>query len=96
MSTDETNLTDYRLNMIEKTLASISESLRQLTTLEQKHIETREAMGRAFDTIRDQDDRLRVIEAEIPTMKLVRGWVVAGMVGTCGLSGVALFKLIVH
>lgn len=93
--TEETALTDYRLNMIEKTLASISDSLRQLTVMEQKYLESRAALERAFAAIEKQDKRLDAIEAELPTLKLTRGWVIAATIGTMGVVGMALIKLVV-
>lgn len=87
-------LTQYRLGMIEKTLEAISENLQQLAQLEQKHLETREALNRAFAEIKNQDDRVRTLEIEMPTLKLIRGWVIAGVLGCAGLLGVTLFKLV--
>lgn len=89
-------LTQYRLTTIEETLASINETLRQLTSLEQKHLETRQALERAFSMIGKQDERIRDIELEIPTMKLVRTWVIAGVIGCTSLLGITLFKLMFH
>lgn len=89
------DITQYRLEMIEKTLASISESLHQLTALEQKHLETREALGRAFDRIEDHDQRVRKIETQMPTLNLVKGWVITTVIGVASLVGLALFKLLV-
>lgn len=86
-------LTQYRLGMIEKTLQAISENLERLAALEQKHLETREALNRAFDAIKGNEDRVRKIELELPTLKLVRGWVIGGMVGCASLLGLATFKL---
>lgn len=86
-------LTQYRLTMIENTLKVISENLERLAALEQKHLETREALNRAFSSIGKVDERLRVIEMEIPTLKMVSKWVVAGVLGIVSMLGVALFKL---
>lgn len=86
-------LTQYRLGMIEKTLEAIRDNLTQLAQLEQKHIETRDALGRAFEQINAHDNRIRTVEQEMPTLKMVRGWVVSGVIGIVGLLGVALFKL---
>lgn len=101
MSTDnETNpaaapdaLTQYRLTMIEKTLQAISENLTKLASLEQKHIETREAIERAFNALEKHDTRIKSIETEMPTLQLVRGWVITGVVGILGLVGMMAFKL---
>lgn len=89
-----TDLTQYRLGMIEKTLQAISENLHQLAALEQKHIETREALGRAFKSIEGQDTRLRTIEMEMPTLRLVRKWVLAGAVGMISLVLIEVLKVI--
>jgi hypothetical protein len=62
------DLTQYRLEMIETTLKAISENLTKLAALEQKHIETRDAVERAFDNISAHDTRLRAIETEMPTL----------------------------
>ena len=97
MSTTPDNLTNYRLEMIEQTLKAVNENLERLAALEAKHIETREAVGRSFDEIDrtnkridNQDERLREVELEMPTLKLIRGWVITGVLGVIGLLGVAV------
>jgi hypothetical protein len=86
-------LTQYRINMIESTLEAVRENLIKLAQLEQKHIETKESLTRAFDSMNDINSRLREVEKEMPTLKLVRGWVIAGFVGIISLLGIAIFKL---
>jgi hypothetical protein len=86
-------LTQYRINMIESTLEAVRENLVKLAQLEQKHLETKESLTRAFDSMNDINNRLREIEHEMPTLKLVRGWVIAGFIGILSLLGIALFKL---
>lgn len=86
-------LTQYRINMIESTLEAVRENLIKLAQLEQKHLETKESLTRAFDSMNDINARLREIENEMPTLKLVRGWVIAGFIGILSLLGIALFKL---
>lgn len=88
-------LTSYRLTMIEKTLEAVSLNLKQLTELEIKHIETREALGRAFDELASQSKRITVVELEMPTMRLARGWIIAGVVAIVGMVGVAAMRVIV-
>lgn len=87
-------LTQYRLKSIEETLSSISEAIRQLTALEQKHIETRQALERAFSSIGKMDDRVRSIELELPTLKLIRGWVIGGVISVVSLLGIGVVKLV--
>lgn len=87
-------LTNYRLTMIEKTLEAVSMNLKQLTELEIKHIETREALGRAFDELTKQGERITNVELEMPTMRLTRGWIIAGLVGIVAIVGIAALRLV--
>jgi hypothetical protein len=86
-------LTQYRLSMIETTLKTVSETLARLATLEARHGETREAQGRAFDVLEKLDGRLKHVEMELPTLKLVRSWVIGGVIGCSTLLMMALAKL---
>lgn len=87
------DLTAYRLEMIENTLEALAENIRQLTTLEQKHLETRESLNRSFKAIEAIEKRTRDIELELPTLKLVRGWIIAGVLGIMSMLGITIFKL---
>lgn len=87
------NLTQYRLTMIEQTLQGVRESLDRLTTLEQRHIETREAMAKVAERHDKLDVRVRDIELEMPTLKLIRGWVLAGVIACAAMLGATLFKV---
>lgn len=89
----DNKLTQYRLTMIEQTLHAISDSLVKLAALEQKHVETRSAIERAFTSIASLDLRIRSMESEMPTLKMARGWVISGCVGILGLLAISLFKL---
>jgi hypothetical protein len=86
-------LTQYRLKMIEDTLKSIAENLERLAALEQKHSETRDALNRAFSNLEKVNERVRHIELEMPTLKLVKGWVIAGVMGIVSMLAITLFKL---
>jgi hypothetical protein len=79
--------------MIESTLKTVSENLVTLAQLEQKHLETKESLARAFNSMSDLNSRMREVEAELPTLKLIRGWVIAGVIGIVSLLGVAIFKM---
>jgi hypothetical protein len=95
MSDSETDLTGYRLTQIEKTLAVMSASLQQLTSLEQKHTETMTALAAGAAKMSDHEMRLRVVEGEMPTMKMIRSWVILGVLGVVGILGTAVVKLFV-
>lgn len=92
---------DVRVTNLEKVVErvstaveSIDESLKTLTRLDVKHDETRDGLGRAFISLEDHEKRMRVIEAEMPTIKLGRGWLFAGVIGVIGLLGTAIVHLV--
>lgn len=92
---------------IKDTVKSIDKSLSALVKLEAHHSSTREGLDRAFRSLASLDktattaikaieERVRVIELELETLKMVRGWIIAGVIGVAGLAGTAVFKLISH
>lgn len=80
---------------IKTAVRSIDTSLQTLARLEAHHSETRDALSRAFADIGDHENRLRDIEAEMPTMRMIRNWVVAGVLGVVSMTGAALIGLVV-
>lgn len=82
------------VNEIKQAVKSIDASLQVLSRLEQRHSETRDGLERAFNEIADHETRVRVIETEMPTTKLIRGWVIASVVGVVGLLGAAVIHLV--
>ena len=86
-----TEIHEFRLTTVERAVKEISESLRRLVALEERHAETREGLVRINTRIDDHEDRIRVVEGELPTMRLTRQWVIAGVVGVWGvLASVAI------
>jgi septation ring formation regulator EzrA len=94
---------------VREAIKSIDSSLRTLAALEVKHEETRNGLNRAFQEIQHHevrirtleldapkkgDERISEIEREMPTMKMVRGWVIAGVTGIMGILGVAVLHLV--
>jgi hypothetical protein len=101
MSADQTAVMEYRLSSLEASVGeirqavkSIDASLQVLARLEQRHAETRDGLERAFGEIADHEARVRVIEQEQPTTKLIKGWVIAGVVGGLSMMGIAMAKLV--
>ncbi|MEJ0004434.1 MAG: hypothetical protein WDN30_14425 [Pararobbsia sp.] len=61
-------LSGYRLCRIEEAVTEISKSMSSLVALEQQHAETREGLTRAFSALSKQEERLRTVEIQMPTI----------------------------
>lgn len=92
---------DVRVTNLEKVVErvstaveSIDESLKTLTRLDIRHEETAKGVERAFEVVRDHETRVRLIEAEMPTLKLVRRWALSGMATFAGALCLAVFALV--
>lgn len=91
---ESASLIAYRLAQIEKTLSSLVEQNARIIAIEQRMLEMREAQDRAFKSIKDSDGRIRTIETEMPTLRLVRGWVIAGMLAVIAASGTVVLDTV--
>jgi chromosome segregation ATPase len=94
---EKNDVIEYRLGTLEASVteiksavSSIDKSLQKLTSLEERHQETRNALNRAFTQIEDHEFRLRHVEKEAPVTKLVRNWIIAGVTGIIGMAAIAL------
>jgi hypothetical protein len=93
----------YRMQVVENAVMelraahkSIAESLQQLVLLEREHAHTRAALDRAFKAIKGMDDRLQVIERQMPKHHLVVGWVLAFVLAAAGAAGGLVWKAVVQ
>lgn len=90
---------------------SISNSLERLVRLEEHHIETREALNRAFSSIEklattmhevklqipaNLEPRLREVEMQMPGLLELRRWLVAGVMSVVGLIGCGVIGLLIR
>lgn len=98
-------LIEYRLSQLERAVTKLVEQNATIIAMEQRHLETREALERAFKAMKEGDERnrradealdgrIRVIETEMPTMRLVRGWVIAGMLAVIAASGTVVLDTV--
>lgn len=80
---------------IRSAVKGIDGSLKILAALEARHAQTSDAVARAFNEIKDHETRLRTAESDLPTMRLVRNWVIAGVIGCVSMVGVATASLVI-
>ena len=73
-----------------------ADSLESLVRLEERHGESREALSRAFATLKDHDTRMGAIEREMPGLLETRRWVVSGIIGLVAIIGIAVAGLVVN
>lgn len=90
---------------VSRAVESIDESLKVLARLEVRHEETRDGLQRCFSEMEKYEiacmaahekcsERIGTVELEMPTLKLARYWVIAGVTGIIGLLGVAVVHLV--
>lgn len=93
---------DHRVGAVEGAVHKIADAMdrfakttEQLARLEERHVETRQAMERAFGEIGKLDVRTDAIEARLPPLEETRSWVVRGLIGVMCVVGMAVLKLVV-
>ena len=101
MTPEHQSVLEYRVNVLESVVGevknavkSIDTSLQTLARLEVHHAETRDGLERAFTDLGDHEARMRVIEVEMPTVKLIRNWVIGGVLSSVGMIGAAVFGVL--
>ena len=94
------------VSKIEMSVASIDRSLQELAKLEANHAETCDSLERAFSSIERNradyeascekvDDRIRVIELQMPILKMTSRWIIGGTIGIVSGS-FATFGMVVY
>lgn len=108
MNAPVASATEYRLTAVERAIGEmgratdkIADALEAIARLEERHSETREAIGRAFrevaDMKRDASDArlaLESLKGQIAPLQESRRWMIAGMLGVVGLVGAAVIGLV--
>lgn len=86
---------------IRDAVGQIAEAMVKIARLEERHQETRESLGRAFDRLDVSESALHDVRVEIVTLRAdikplqeSRDWIVRGMVGIVSLVGVAVVGLV--
>lgn len=79
---------------MEATLAELVSLNSKLVVIDERHVEMKETFSRAFNTLESHDRRLRDVELQMPILLLVKGWVIAGVMGIMSLVGIACWAVV--
>lgn len=105
MDAADVKLLTHRVTALEGTVSDVMGEIRdgikeiatntgKLAVLEERHAETRDGLNRAFAEIKNNHDRIDVVEAALPPLKEARGWVVTAGLGIISVVGLALVGLV--
>lgn len=83
------------VNDLKQILRQVQLSLEGIIRLEERHIETKAAIERAFKAIEKIDKRVQQLEIEQPITKMVRGWSITLLVAIATTVFLAVGKLII-
>lgn len=90
-------LTAYRLAMLEDTMRQVADTLTKMASLDQRILDAQNSQAAMRDEWSNKDGdkerRLRAIEVEMPTLKLIRGWVISGVIACASLLGLTLYQV---
>lgn len=104
---------EMRLTMLERdrdefrvSIKEISDSLKALVRLEERHAETREAVIRIWNAIRENEEsckkrsdqlerEIKSINEHMPGLKEMRKWLVTGVMGIIALVFLAILGMVI-
>lgn len=82
------------LSEIKTELRTVAAGMERVIRLEEGRRQHEDALSRAFERIGDHEKRIIAVETEMPMMKMVRGWVITGVIGVVGILGVSVITMV--
>lgn len=82
-------------NDLKDAVVGIQRNLESLVRLEERHAETREALGRVFTYTEKLEERIEDIEKVLPGLVEMRGWLVKADLCILGIVGLAVIGLVI-
>lgn len=83
------------LEEIRDAVKVIGSAITDIARLDQKHIETSNAIARTFAILEKLDERIGEIEKQMPIIKLATSWVFRGALAVVGIVGTAVVLLVI-
>lgn len=78
---------------IKADLKTVTAGMERIIRLEEGRAQHEQAIGRAFNSITQHESRLSVLENDAPITKMIRNWVVAGVIGIVTMFGMQLYSM---
>lgn len=72
---------------------SIGNDRDRLARLEERFLNHGAALERAFNTLSQIESRIKTLEVQAPIIKLVTGWVIAGVVAVTGMGVIQVWTV---
>lgn len=82
-------LLTYRVDQLEKAVWEIRDATRAI----EKCLQALSRVPSGFDSL---ENRVQAVEMELPTLKLVRNWVIGGVVAVASTVGAAVVALVLR
>lgn len=79
-SVTNTDLVAFRLERVEDAIMRLTATTEQLARIDERLVENRASMERAFGAIKEHGQRLSTIEHQLPELRRSSGWVYAAAV----------------
>lgn len=87
---------EARVEYLERSMGRIADSLERLSSIDSR-LELMDSRQIAtLSSVGDHETRVRNIEKEIPVLKLVKGWIITGVVGVFGILVTVVTTLVIR
>jgi uncharacterized protein YydD (DUF2326 family) len=75
---------------IKKAMVQLSDVMKNFAVCEERHAQTKETLGRAFNLIDSNSRRIKDMEEELPLRKLATNWIFKAMLAVLALLAMAV------
>lgn len=94
MPSNTTDVLEHRVTSLERAYEQTNAALRGIDESLRTLAQTKADMTRAHDSINDHEARLRAVEKDMPSMRIVTKHIIAGVVAVVGAVAVAAGKIL--
>lgn len=85
-------LVEFRLERVEDAILRLTTTTEQLARIEERHVETRAALERAFTAIKEQGQRIAVMEQQMPGLNRAANWVYVAVAAVVGAAFMLVWR----